>query len=76
MVPHVDTDKVEELSTDGHFDSNDDNGGVLVSQPISASCSPSPSCANPAATNQSPVDLLTETQKEGNHLRIQKNIIS
>ena len=70
-VPDVDTDKVEELSSDGHFDSDDDDGGVLVSQPSSASSSPS--CANPAATNQSTVDLLTETQnREGNHLKIQK----
>ena len=66
-VSDIDTDKVEELSSDGHFDSDDDddddndddNGGVLVSQASSASYSPSPRCANPAATNQSTVDLLT-----------------
>ena len=77
---HVDTDKGEELSSDGHFDSNDDddddNGGVPVSQPSSASYSPSPSRADPAATNQSTVDLLTETQnRERNHLKIQKIIL-
>ena len=41
-------------------DNDDDDDGALVSQLPSSAYSPSPSCGNPAATDQSTVGLLTD----------------
>ena len=41
-------------------DNDDDDDGALVSQLPSSANSPSPSCGNPAATDQSTVGLLTD----------------
>lgn len=51
---------MDEWSSDGHFDTGDDDGDLLRQPPSSTCNSPSPGCANPAATDQSAVDLLTD----------------
>ena len=60
-VIDIDTDEVEELSSDGHFDTDDDDDGALDSNRlVLLVIALAPSCANPAVTDQSTVGLLTD----------------
>src|SRR4029434_10492699 len=55
LLPPTVTDSVID-----DVDNDDDDDGALVSQLPSSANSPSPSCGNPAATDQSTVGLLTD----------------